>query len=82
MADQFRYAPADAIMAPVTRPVAITAGSSEFDASRGVFCNVAGTFVMQFADDDSTVSMDLVAGSVYPFRIKKLTSGTGLFALY
>lgn len=75
--------PPDAQVVPARRAVAITASATAFAETRGVFIETDGSFTMAFADDAATtVSMTLVAGTVYPFSIVKCTSGTGLVALY
>lgn len=68
---------------PARRAVAITASATVFAATRSVFIETDGSFTVAFVDDSAnTVSMTLVAGTVYPFSIVKCTSGTGLVALY
>lgn len=64
-----------------SRCAAITAGASEIVATRAVFCDTAGAFTMQFVGDSSTVTLTLASGTVYPFRVNFVTSGTGLYAL-
>jgi hypothetical protein len=81
MADAFRDRTAPELITGATRCVALTAGATEIVATRAVYCNAAGDFAMQFVDDSASVTLTLVAGVVYPFRINFLTSGTGLFAL-
>ncbi|MEW9535702.1 hypothetical protein MRBLRC7O_000912 [Agrobacterium radiobacter] len=68
---------------PVRRAVAITASATAFAETRGVFIETDGSFTVAFVDDAAnTVTMTLVAGTVYPFSIVKCTVGTGLFAMY
>lgn len=68
---------------PARRAVAITASATAFAATRSVFIETDGSFTIAFVDDAAnTVTMTLVAGTVYPFSIVKCTAGTGLVALY
>lgn len=75
--------PADAQIVPAKRAVAITASSTAFAETRGIFIETAGSFTILFADsgNGTAVTMTLPAG-VLPFAIIKCTAGTGLWALY
>jgi hypothetical protein len=81
MADAHAARTAASIITPATQCVAITAAATEIVSTRAVFCNTAGAFAVQFVGDSSAVTLTLLAGMVYPFRINYCTSGTGLFAL-
>lgn len=51
--------------------------------TRGFMVNVAGNVAVRFADDSADVTLTLLAGVVYPFRIKYVrvsgTTATGIF---
>lgn len=74
-------APRDMI-APSGSAVAITASATAFDACRGIHCNVSGTLTVQFENGASTVDIVVVSGAFYPYRLVKVTVGTGVLALY
>lgn len=67
---------------PATSFVALTAGSTEFAATRGIHCNEAGIITVDGADIGEGVDLVVLAGACYPYRITKLTAGTGVVALY
>lgn len=50
--------------------------------SRGILCTTTGTLVVQLVQDTGTTTLtNLVAGTVYPFRVKKVVkSGSSSFA--
>jgi len=74
--------PAEAQIVPAKRAVAITASSTAFDETRGIFIETAGSFTLVFAEGSgSGVTMTLPVGT-QPFAIVKCTAGTGLCALY
>lgn len=81
MSDPYKYMTPDALITPVTSCIAITASATEFTATRGIRCNADGNFTVLFADDQAAVTLALLAGQDYPYRIIKCTAGTGLFAL-
>ena len=82
MADPFATWPVDAMNSPATRAVALTASATAFDACRAIHCDTAQSIVCRFADDTASVTLAVVAGATYPYRIKLLSTGTGVTALY
>lgn len=82
MADAFSSSPPDALVAPIVSATAITASASEIPATRGIHCNSAGSITVQFVGDTTTVSLSVLAGASYPYRVNKVTAGTGVVALY
>ncbi len=79
MADPYASMPPEAQVTPGTKGgAAITASSTAFTPTRAIHCNVSETIVVQFVDDTTTTSLVVVAGSAYPYRINKVTTGTGV----
>lgn len=79
MADPYANMDADALSSPGTKGGAtITASANPFTPTRAIHCNVSETIVVEFVDDDVTTSLAVVAGNVYPYRINKVTTGTGV----
>ena len=74
-------ASADQIV-PATKAVAITASANAFTPTRAIHCNEAGTLTVDFADGATGVSLTVTAGSCLPYRLVKVTAGTGVVALY
>lgn len=81
MADAFSDMSPDALQAPATQGEALTASADAFPATRGIHCNAAGDIVVDFVGGGSGVTLTVAAGQVYPYRITRLTSGTGVVAL-
>ncbi|MEN1729442.1 MAG: hypothetical protein AAGJ52_13480 [Pseudomonadota bacterium] len=82
MPDGFSGAPPEALTTPATRAVEITASASAFNATRGIHCSVAETITVEFVDSPTAVDLVVAAGATYPYRIVKVTTGTGVVALY
>lgn len=85
MPDPFRHWDADALMVPATRAAALTAGASDLAApTRGLHINTDGNITVVMADDAAadTVTLAVVAGMTYPYRIRRLTAGTGVVGLF
>ena len=79
MDDPYAYASPEALVTPGTKGgAAITASSSTFTPTRAIHCNVAETITVQFVDDTTTTDLVVVAGQSYPYRINKVTVGTGV----
>lgn len=73
--------PEDSIV-PAGKAVAITASSTAFTATTAVHCNTSGSFTVDFNSGATGISLTLNGGQTYPFSLVKVTSGTGLVALY
>lgn len=85
MPDPFRHWDADALMVPATKAVALTASGTDLDApTRGLHVNADGNITVVMADDAAadTVTLSVVAGMTYPYRIRRLTAGTGVVGLF
>ena len=79
MADPFAYASPDVLVTPGTKGGgAITASADPFIPTRAIHCNVSETITVQFVDDTANTSLVVVAGQCYPYRINKVTVGTGV----
>ena len=74
-------AAADQIV-PASQAAELTAGATAFTATDGIHCNEAATLTVDFADGATGVDLVVAAGACYPYRIVKLTAGTGVVALY
>ena len=74
-------APRDMI-APAGNAVARTASATAFDACRGIHCSTAGTITVLFENDAATVDLVVTAGAFYPYRLVKVTAGTGVVTVY
>lgn len=70
------------LVVPAYNAVAITASATAFNLTRGIHCNEAGTIVVDFGGGATSISLVVAAGVTYPYRIVKVTSGTGVVALY
>lgn len=67
------------LSAPVTRAFTITPhNTDEIDyVTTGVLCTVAGNAAVYFRNSSSSVTLALLAGVVYPFRLTRvLSTGT------
>lgn len=64
------------------RAVAITAGATAFTATDAIHCNEGTTLTVDFANGATGVSLVVSAGATYPYRLVKVTAGTGVIALY
>jgi hypothetical protein len=64
------------------RVVAITASSTAFTATDAIHCNEAGSLTVDFANGATGVTLVVLSGVMYPYRIVKVTAGTGVLALY
>lgn len=73
--------PAEAQITPATSGTLITASANEFTPYRSFHANVSETITVQFTDKETTTDLVVVAGSPYPYAIKKLTVGTGVVGL-
>lgn len=78
----FRTAASADQIVPATKAVAITASATAFTATRAIHCNEDGTLTVDFADGATGVSLVVSAGCCYPYRLVKVTAGTGVLALY
>ena len=78
MSDLFdKHAPG--LESPATKAFAITGADSVIldPIPRGLHCNAAGDLVAVFAGDDTTaVTLSLVAGTFYPYRVKIVKAAT------
>lgn len=78
---------AESITAPFDHAFAVTPNDSADLAivTRGIMVNVAGDVSVIFVDSDSAVTLTLLAGIAYPFRIKRVrstnTTATGITGL-
>lgn len=82
MADGFANWSPDALGAPATRGVALTASSTAFTACRAIHAGTTETITVDFVDGGTGIDLAVIAGQIYPYRITKLTTGTGVVALY
>ena len=80
--DPYAGRPPEAMVTPGVSMVALTAGAGAFTPTRYVHCNTDGSFTLIMSGDSSTVTLTMVAGTVYPYRVKQLDSGVGLVAGY
>lgn len=69
MPDEF--ANVEELMAPARNAFAITphATTALAEVPKGIHCNVAGDIACRFVDDSADVTLTLVAGAVYPYRL-------------
>lgn len=44
------------------------------NVSRAIHCNIGGTASVIFYDSNSSVTLNLVEGAMYPYRIKKINA--------
>ena len=77
-------------MSGIRSMVALTKSDTDelANVSKGIFCSVAGSAALVFADDlaAGVVVLPLLAGTYYPFEIKQFmatsTTTAALFACY
>lgn len=61
--------------------LAFTAGQT-YNPTVGVTANTTVTAEVLFKNDTEPVSVKITGGVVYPYRIVKVVSGTGIIGLY
>lgn len=78
MANQYTMSSDVASLKSATSAAAITPhDTNELDPpTRAIHVSVAGTLVAKFEDDDATVSLVVVAGMLYPYRLKLVHTST------
>lgn len=81
-ANAWKNIPPEAQVVPASRAVAITASATAFDPTRALHISTDETIVVDFADGGTGISLTVVAGQVYPYRVVKVTTGTAVVALY
>lgn len=81
-ADAWKNLPSEAQVVPASRAVPITASATAFAPTRAIHVNTSETITVDFADGGTAVQLEVVAGQVYPYRVVKVTTGTGVVALY
>lgn len=78
MADRFQ-SNAEGPSSPPQRAATVTPNDSEDlpDVTKGIHCSAAGDLVAIFADDSSAVTLTLLAGTTYRYRLRRiLATGT------
>ncbi len=70
---------ADSLEQPYRRAVAITphASTELAEVTRAIVATDSGTAPLLFKDDTVEVTVTLVAGVVYPFRVRRVGTGGG-----
>ena len=78
MADRFSTN-AESPSSPPQRAATVTPNDSEDlpDVTKGIHCNAAGDLVAIFKGDDTAVTLNLLAGRTYRYRLRRvLATGT------
>lgn len=70
------------LIVPAARAVELTASATAFAQCRAIHCNTSETITVDFADGATGVDLVVTAGAVYPYSLVKVTTGTGVVALY
>lgn len=52
-------------------------GTTAFEGTKGIHCNVAGTYELTFKDSSTAIDMVLTDGVVYPFNVTNVLTTAG-----
>ena len=84
MPDPFYNRTSPDMIVPAVRMLAITAGGSDLaNIPRAVYVDVGGSFtiILNENTDAEAVTLTLDKG-VYAWRVRRVTAGTGMYAIY
>lgn len=80
--DDYAGTPSDGLVTPAIRGVAHTSSATAFKPTRAIHANNDETLVVDFLGGATGVTLEVKAGQVYPYRLTKATTATGIVLLY